>query len=115
MCHVLIIEDEALVALDLQGILAESGATSFDIADTEELAVTKALAKRPDFITSDVRLRKGTGPSAVDAIRRALGEVPVVFVTGTPEGCEPCDGAKILFKPILDEAVSSAFRELAPV
>lgn len=115
MCHVLIIEDEALVAMDLQGILADSGATSFDIADTEASAVSQALARRPDFITSDVRLREGTGPCAVERIRRAVGDVPVVFVTGTPQECEPCQGSRVLTKPLLDEAISSVFRELAPV
>ncbi|WP_312404786.1 response regulator [Brevundimonas sp.] len=115
MCHVLIIEDEAMVALDLQGILADSGATSFDIADTEASAVSQALARRPDFITSAVRLREGTGPCAVDRIRSALGEVPVVFVTGTPEECEPCEGDRVLTKPLEIEAIASVFRELAPV
>jgi CheY-like chemotaxis protein len=34
MCHVLIIEDEALVAMDLQVCLEGLGATSFAFAET---------------------------------------------------------------------------------
>ena len=34
MCHVLIIEDELLIALDLEGLFAQHGATSFAIATT---------------------------------------------------------------------------------
>ena len=35
MCHVLIIEDEMLVAMHLQSVLGEEGAMSFAFASTE--------------------------------------------------------------------------------
>ena len=47
MCHVLIIEDEPLVAMAIQDILALQGATSFEIVDTEEAAVSAAAATEP--------------------------------------------------------------------
>lgn len=47
MCHVLIIEDEPLVAMDLQMTLEEQGAKSFDIAATEAEAVALARAHPP--------------------------------------------------------------------
>lgn len=100
-------------ALDLQAILSEHGATSFDLPDTEDEAVALALARRPDVITSDVRLREGTGPSAVRAIIKELGPVPVIFITGTPEECERCEDVRILPKPLQEAAISSAFRILA--
>ena len=62
MCHVLIIEDEALVALDLEGMLARAGATTFDVTETGHGAVLAARAQRPDVITSDVVRRGGAGP-----------------------------------------------------
>ncbi len=116
MCHVLIIEDEALIALDLQGLLEEYGATSFDFAATEAEAVEAAKARRPDFITSDVKLRTGTGPNAIGIIRSLLGPVPVVFITGTPEACIPCDPTAPIFgKPLHDSAIGDAFRHLATI
>jgi CheY-like chemotaxis protein len=114
MCHVLIIEDEAVVALDVQMILAENGATSFDIVETEQDALEAALMHRPAFIASDVHLRRGTGPKAVQAIHQLLGEMPVVFITATPEACLPCaPPGRIVPKPIRETDVARAFREMA--
>ncbi|SDA26987.1 response regulator [Sphingomonas sp. NFR15] len=116
MCHVLIIEDEPLLAFDLQDMLAAAGATSFAFAETEDEAVSEARARRPDVITSDVMLREGTGPRAVAVIVEELGPVPVLFITASPDQCTPCDPpTRILAKPIADEMVRAAFREIAPV
>ena len=65
MCHVLIIEDEPLVAIDLENVLVEAGATSFAFASSEAEAVEQACARLPHVMTSDVRLTSGTGPAAV--------------------------------------------------
>lgn len=116
MCHVLIIEDEAVLALDLQGLLIDQGATSFDIAETQAEAIAFARAHRPDVITSDVRLREGTGPLAVEAIVAEHGALPVIFITGSPEECIPCDlNAVILVKPLHEPMLASVFQNLAPV
>jgi PleD family two-component response regulator len=47
MCHVLIIEDEPLIALDLEMMLAGAGAMSFDFAVTQAEAVAAAESKCP--------------------------------------------------------------------
>ena len=113
MCHVLIIEDETFVAMHIQELLEAEGATSFDVAVTEEEAVTFALAHPPALITSDVKLIEGTGPLAVQRIRKCLGEVPVIFISGTPEDCRPCDPPGIvLTKPIEKHALKSSFRNM---
>ena len=115
MCHVLIIEDEALIALDLQEMLADAGATTFSFAETESEALDAARARRPDVIMSDVMLREGTGPNAVEAIQDEMGPLPVIFITATPESCSPCEpSAVVLGKPIMNAAVSAAFRAIAP-
>ncbi len=44
MCHVLIIEDEALIALDLQEMLSSAGATTFSFAETQGDAIEAARA-----------------------------------------------------------------------
>ena len=110
MCHVLIIEDEALIALDLQDILAATGATTFSFAETEEEAIEAARRQRPDVITSDVMLREGSGPRAVEAIQLEMGAMPVIFITATPDACLSCAPAHILSKPVTDAAVRLAFR-----
>ena len=111
MCHVLIIEDEALIALDLQEMLAAGGATSFSFAETEDEAVAQARLHRPDVITSDVMLREGTGPRAVETIQREMGPLPVIFITATPGACTPREAsAHILAKPVTNAAVCQVFR-----
>lgn len=111
MCHVLIIEDEPMVALDLELLLASAGATSFCIAESQDEAVASALAHPPALITSDVRLADGTGPMAVCAIHDALGHIPVIYITGTPQACHPRNPCHpVLTKPFDRMAVLSAVR-----
>ena len=116
MCHVLIIEDEVLVACHLEMLLAEHGATSFAFAATQQDAVMEARLRLPALITSDVQLAQGTGPKAVEQILREFGPLPVIFITATPEACNPCNPpARIFAKPLQEGHVSTAFREMAPV
>ncbi len=113
MCHVLIIEDEPMVAMLIEDTLVDAGAHSIDIAATEQDAVDAAQARRPDFITSDVTLIEGRGPAAVEAILRACGEIPVLFITATPDECRPCaPPGTILTKPFSSHLVAQAFRRM---
>ena len=114
MCHVLIIEDEFVIAIAIQMVLEDEGATSFDFAVTETEAVTAAFARRPGLITSDVMLLEGTGPLAVRRIHDQLGEIPVHFITGTPNDCRACRWSHVILnKPIQERSLREAFRRLA--
>jgi DNA-binding NtrC family response regulator len=116
MCHVLIIEDEWLIAEHLSYLAEEAGATSTSIASTEDGAVAAAYERTPDMILSDVKLLAGTGPGAVQTIMSTIGRIPVIFITGTPDACQPCEPpAVILLKPIDAARVIETFRRLAPV
>lgn len=111
MCHVLIIEDEPFIAMAIQELLEEEGATSFDFAVTQGEAIEAATARRPDLITSDVKLIEGTGPRAVAQIHQRLGQVPVIFISATPAECKPCDPPGIVLgKPVREQALREAFR-----
>jgi DNA-binding response OmpR family regulator len=112
VCHVLIIEDEELIALDIEDILSRRGATSFDRADTEQGAIAAADAHRPDLITVDVVLRSGLGPAAIAAIRARHGAIPVIFITSTTDVCLSGDKAMMLRKPVNEAAVCRAFQAL---
>ncbi|MEO5937811.1 MAG: response regulator [Sphingomonas sp.] len=116
VCHVLIIEDEWLIAEHLSYLAEQAGATSIATACTEDEAVQAALEHLPGIILSDVRLLAGTGPHAVQLIVAAMGDIPVIFITGTPEDCHPCGASSvILHKPIDPAWVMETFRRLAPV
>ena len=114
MCHVLIIEDDALAAEDIRATLRRSGASSFSFADTEREALERAREKPPAVIISDVMLSRGFGPDAVRSIQAELGEVPAIFITGTPEQCRGCDPSRLLEKPFSPAQLSALFRAIAP-
>lgn len=111
----LIIEDDPLVSMHLSMLIEDAGATSISTAGTEADAISAALDHRPDVILSDVRLITGTGPKAVASIFGDCGPIPVIFVTGTPEECEPCDYAAAVFnKPVNERVLIEAFLRVAP-
>lgn len=113
MCHVLIIEDEPMIAMLIQDALEEAGATSFAFAATEQDAVNLALEHPPEAITADVRLLDGTGPQAVERIRGRIGSVPAIFITGSPEACPSCGSVDpVLIKPVHARQVIGAFQRL---
>jgi CheY-like chemotaxis protein len=114
VCHVLIIEDEMLIALDIEDILTRQGATSFDVVDTEAAAVLAASLHRPDLITADVVLNAGFGSKAVEAITERYGQIPTIFITATPEACDPGRAARVLRKPVNETAVCKAYQALRP-
>lgn len=114
MSHILIIEDEPFMALQIEDVLRGQGADSFDIAVSQADAVDAAVAHHPDLITSDVRLVEGNGPAAVRQIQERLGRIPVIFVTGTPEDCTGCDPDDIILsKPLDQAAMTAAFRKIS--
>lgn len=105
--HVLIIEDEPVIALELELLLSDLGFTTFDIADSPEDALACARAHRPDLITADYRILGGTGVTAVEMITASLGEPRVIYVTGNAGQFDPGDHA-VVDKPILPGALARA-------
>lgn len=82
--RVLIVEDEALAALELERLVLELGYEPLGPAATREEAVAAALTGKPDLIVSDIELDdNGSGIDTIEEIRRVF-TVPVVFVTAHP-------------------------------
>jgi CheY-like chemotaxis protein len=83
--RVLIIEDEAIIAMDLQQLVESAGHEVVGIASTEEEAVAIAESARPSLVLADINLgHGGDGASAVERIL-ARHATPVIFVTAYPE------------------------------
>ena len=82
---VLIIEDEPLIALDLEALLENLGHRVIGIARTRGEAVTIARTKSPGLILADIQLADGS--SGLDAVNDLLKtfELPVIFITAYPE------------------------------
>lgn len=83
--RILIIEDEPIIAMDIESIVTGLGHHSVGIADTRQQAVEMATSERPDLILSDIQLADGS--SGVDAAQDILAEfkVPIIFITAFPE------------------------------
>lgn len=80
---VLIVEDETLIAIDLEDMVLDAGHQVVGVAG--DLAYALELAPLADFVFMDGRLRDGlTGPLAAHIIARDYGK-PVYFVTGSVE------------------------------
>ena len=78
---ILIVEDENIVAKDLQKRLVNLGYNIVDIVSTGEEAVKKAIATSPDLVLMDLRLKGGMdGIETASALRFQHG-IAVVFIS----------------------------------
>ncbi len=82
--RVLIVEDEALVALTLEDVLIEAGYSVCGIADRPEQALEIARALDPDIAVIDVRLADRGDGIALAAQLSAGMPIRILFATGNP-------------------------------
>ena len=91
--RILVVEDEAVVALDVQGRLRRLGYEVVGTASSYASALSQAAEARPDLVLMDIALRDGPdGIAAAERLRAELG-VPVVFLTAFADA-ETLDRAK---------------------
>ncbi len=82
---VLIIEDEPIIAMDLEALVTGLGHRVTGNARTHKEAVALAKAERPGLVLADIRLADGSsGLEAVNEILESF-DVPVIFITAYPE------------------------------
>jgi len=111
---VLIIEDEPLIALDIQTLVEQLGHDVMTIARTHREAVRAALKRHPGLILADIQLADGS--SGLDAVNEILGtqEVPVIFITAFPErfltGQAP-EPAFLITKPFSADSVKAVISQ----
>jgi CheY-like chemotaxis protein len=109
--EVLIIEDEPIIAMDLEALVEGLGHTVTDVARTRSEAL-KAVAKvRPGLVLADIQLADGS--SGIDAVKDILGrfDVPVIFITAFPERLltgERPEPTFLITKPFQPETVKAA-------
>ena len=87
MARILVVEDEIVVAMDIQKSLTSLGYSSPDVVFTGSDAVQIAVETHPDLVLMDIRLKGDMdGIEAAEQIRRRLG-IPVVAIVDT--NCDP--------------------------
>ena len=107
---VLIIEDEPLIAMDIEDIVSRLGHRIIGVARTRKEAGELAKRSTPGIILADIQLADGS--SGIDAVNDLLGsfEVPVIFITAYPErlltGDRP-EPAFLITKPFAPDMVKA--------
>ncbi|MDH6266415.1 DNA-directed RNA polymerase specialized sigma24 family protein [Rhizobium sp. SG_E_25_P2] len=83
--EIMIIEDEPLIALDIEHIVLDLGHSVSGIARTHAEALDLYRRSNPGMILADIHLADGS--SGIDAINDILkvASVPVIFITAFPE------------------------------
>lgn len=82
--RVLIIEDEAVIAMDLSDLVTAAGHEVCAMETTASGAVAAAKRERPDLVLADIQLADNS--SGIDAVKEILASfsVPVIFITAFP-------------------------------
>lgn len=111
---VLIIEDEPLIAMDIDDLVTSLGHRVLGIARTQSEAVRMASERKPQLVLSDIQLADGS--SGIDAVNDILKQfdVPVIFITAFPERLltgERPEPAFLITKPFSPEMVKGVISQ----
>jgi CheY-like chemotaxis protein len=120
---VLIVEDESIVALDLQLLILSLGYEVADIVDTGRDAITQAHLLKPDLIMMDIILQDEMDGLDAARIITAQLDIPILFVSAlfddrTLERVKNIPNAGFIVKPYseikLRDAISSVLNMRKP-
>lgn len=95
--RVLIVEDELILAMDLEDMLVEAGHEVVGVASDMHQALALAESRLPDLALMDVHLARGTNGVETAMRLRQRFDVPSLFISGnldpktraTASGCRP--------------------------
>ena len=111
---VLIIEDEPLISMQLEGLVSDLGHNVIGTAATRTQAL-EIFAERPaGLVLADIQLADGS--SGIDAVEDLLkfGDIPVIFITAYPEKLltgERPEPTYLVTKPFQETTVRTAISQ----
>jgi len=101
--HILIVEDDAVLALGMEAALLDAGASRVEICHTTEAALAALRRGRPDALVLDIQLADRDDGWALAELVDSIGPKPprIVFSTGAPERIPPqvAGLGRVLTKP----------------
>lgn len=112
--RVMIIEDEPIIAIDIETIVRDLGHDVAGIATTHDEAMALFRAEHPGLLLADIQLADSS--SGIDVVRNILAEqvVPVIFITAFPErlltGTRP-EPTFLITKPFQTATVQAAIAQ----
>jgi CheY-like chemotaxis protein len=111
---VLIIEDEPMIAIDIETIVQSLGHRVHGVARTHDESVALFKSGSPGLVLADIQLADGSsGLEAVNELLR-LRQVPVIFITAFPERLltgERPEPTFLLTKPYQPETVRATISQ----
>jgi len=106
--RILVVEDERIVALDVQRRLEAMGYEVLALVSSGEKAIQIAVEMQPDLILMDIKLKGAM--DGIEAVRRILSArtVPIIYLTAfgdkrTLDQAEASSPIGILLKPFAEE------------
>jgi DNA-binding response OmpR family regulator len=115
----LIVEDEFLIAHDLEAAMHALGFDDCDVAPNVKQAHSLSMTGQPDIVVVDVCLEGGREGIEVARWLREMFDVPVVFVTSYSDADtvqrirDQVPGAPVLPKPVYPERLAAAIAEVS--
>lgn len=113
--NVLIVEDDAVLALSMEAALLDAGVKTVVISSTTDHALTALRNAPPDAIVLDVHLADRDDGWAIAELVETLGpdRPQVIFSTGAPKDIpeEIATFGVVLEKPYAPETLLEALRE----
>ncbi len=112
--RILIVEDEILIALELESLLQDAGHEVVGMAASSQDAVALGQRLRPDLALVDIHLTDG--PTGVEVARRLSEQgVAVLFMTANAKRIpDDCAGARgVIGKPYTERGVRQALAYVA--
>jgi len=111
--NILIVEDEAVVAMDIAQKLEELGYTIDAIADTGEEALIQAHSHIPDLVLMDINLKGKMDGIQTAEILRKIAFTPIIYLTAltdrrTVERARDTEPEAYLVKPFKDSDLNIA-------
>lgn len=113
--RILIIEDEPIIAMDIEMIVRDLGHDVVAVATTHVEAVAEAQKHQPGLVLADIQLADNS--SGIEAVQEILQDVklPVIFITAFPErlltGDRP-EPAFLLTKPYQPATLRAAISQV---
>jgi CheY-like chemotaxis protein/DNA-directed RNA polymerase specialized sigma24 family protein len=113
--RILIIEDEPIIAMDIEMIVRDLGHDVVGVATTHREAVAEAQKHQPGLVLADIQLADNS--SGIEAVQEILTgmQVPVIFITAFPErlltGDRP-EPAFLLTKPYQPATLRAAISQV---
>jgi len=116
---ILVVEDEAIIARDIQNILSQFGYQVIGLVSSGEESIRKARDEHPDLVLMDIKLKgQMDGIEAAHAIYDNF-RIPVIYLSAFGEekildDAQPNNGFMRILKPFEEGDLQCVIQKILP-